>query len=409
MRSWRCLFGAAVLMALASLAGCGHDAESPAAPDPTPAEADQVAAALSFRQISVGWGSDHGHVCGVATDDRAYCWGLNQTGQLGLGSNLGPEACGLLPCSRRPALVHGGLRFSMVSAGGGHTCGITTDHRAWCWGLNDLGQLGDGTRQMRLLPVRVLIDRRFRFITAGAGHTCAITDVDVAFCWGGNYEGELGAGSLAPAHELPVRVAGGLRWRNLSAGSTHSCGTTTSERAYCWGFNSAGKLGDGSPSVTSRLVPSAVAGNHAFRQISAGFTHTCAITTDDRAWCWGEQAVGDGTYKTRSTPVLVYGDRRYRQVSAGFFNSCAVTRVGLGFCWGSNGYPGVFGNGTIGPSSKPVAIGGSHTWLQVRTQYQVTCGVADDHHAWCWGSNTAGQLGNGSRTDSSVPVAVGSP
>ncbi|HEY7613055.1 MAG TPA: hypothetical protein VH764_08665, partial [Gemmatimonadales bacterium] len=217
---------------LAAALGCGDDAQPPSAPDLDATPAVETAAQLSFRQISAGGGSSGDlHTCGVTTDDRAYCWGANLWGQLGVGSNSGPDDCGN-PCSKRPVAVQGGLRFRHVSAGDRFTCGITTDDRAYCWGRNVEGQLGDGTETIRFRPVPVAGGRRFRQVRAGASHTCAITPADVAFCWG---SGALGDGAIAQ-HSTPVRVAGGLRWRLLSV-DLHTCGVTTDDRAYCWGVN----------------------------------------------------------------------------------------------------------------------------------------------------------------------------
>ena len=405
----------APMLALAVLA-CREDGESPTGPARSPAAEASLAGELSFRQVSVGHGRDfgHGHVCGVTTDSRAYCWGVNQAGQLGVGTTTGPQDCGH-PCSTRPVQVHGGRRFLQVSAGGNFTCGITTDHRAFCWGENDQGQLGDGTQETRLTPAPIAITRRFRHVTAGQDHACAITDFDVAFCWGENSSNTLGDGT-ATRRLSPVRVAGGLQWRDLSAAHTHTCGVTTANLAYCWGSNSGRKLGDGSASVTNRSAPSPVAGSLPFRHIVAGYNHTCAVTTEHAAYCWGENGfgqLGDGTFGGESssspTPTPVFGTRRYDQLSAGTSHTCGVTRAGRGFCWGFNGIAGQLGNGTTTISNRPSAIAGNLLWVQVSAQYQVGCGVTEDHRAHCWGDNGTGQLGNGTQVPSRVPVAVAAP
>lgn len=268
--------------------GCREDAQSPTTPDTAPAITAAVATAqLSFRQVSAGSGlSGDVHACGVTTDDRAYCWGSNRWGQLGIGTSTGPEDCGN-PCSTRPVMVLGGLHFRHVSVGDRFTCGITTDDRAYCWGRNVEGQLGDGTRTLRLKPVPVAGTRLFRQVRAGHNHTCAITSFDVAYCWGWNGDGELGDGTTTQ-RLTPAVVAGGLRWRELSGEYVHTCGVTTANRAYCWGLNNSGALGDGT--TTRRLRPAAVAGGLPFRQIDAGYAHSCGVTTADQAYCWERPA-----------------------------------------------------------------------------------------------------------------------
>ena len=393
---------APVLLVFAS--GCSDD--SPTSPEQPPSHAlgSQAAAeALSFRQVSAG--SDH--ACGVTSDGLAYCWGYNFSGQLGDGTSDGPERCGVWPCSTRPIAVAGGLHFRHVSAGGAHTCGVTTDERAYCWGYNGNGELGDGTTAAHLTPAAVAGGRRFRQVRAGANHTCAITPFDVAFCWGANFAGQGGNGTLTD-QPVPVRVVGGLRWRQLSGGAGFSCGVTTDDRAYCWGNNGNGQIGDGtSGQVVPR--PAAVAGGLRFRQIDAGGSHTCGVTTADRAYCWGyggQGQLGDGTTPgTRRRPVPVAGTRRFDHVNAGLFHTCGVTLAGRGFCWGDNA-AGQLGDGTTANRLTPVPVAGGLALAQVTAGQHFTCGAIVEDRIFCWGDNTYGQLGDGSTTGSPTPVAV---
>ena len=279
--------------------GCGPDATDPTAP---PAAQPELAAAatapLLFIQVSLGFA----HTCGVTTDHRAYCWGGNQRGQLGNGTTTNWEV------QTTPVAVAGGLQFRHVSAGYDHTCGLTLDGLAYCWGLNMWGQLGDGTLggdNWRTAPVAVRGRRTFRQVRAGWSHTCAITPEDVAFCWGGNEAGQLGDGTRVDAgRAIPVRVQGGLAWEQLSGGANYTCGVTKGQRLYCWGSNQYGQLGDAS--TVSRLTPRAVSGGRSFRQVDAGgLGHVCAVSTDDLAYCWGLNfagALGDGTKSQRLTP-----------------------------------------------------------------------------------------------------------
>jgi alpha-tubulin suppressor-like RCC1 family protein len=393
--------------------GCAEDAESPTGPGASAHEAASVVAtaqALLFRQVSAGGGpAQPGHSCGVTTDDRAYCWGNNEYGQLGNGTNSGPEDCNGWPCSIRPVAVLGGLRFREVSAGGLSSCGVTTDNRAYCWGRNAEGQLGDGTQTMRLTPVAVAGGRRFRQVRVGNNHACAITLLDVAFCWGYNATGQLGDGT-STERITPVRVAGGHLWRQLSAAAGYTCGVTTGNRPYCWGGNSSGQLGDGT--TIRRLNPVAVSGGLLFSQIDAGFRHTCAVrTTDDRAYCWGlnqDGALGDGTTTRRLRPVAVSGTRRFDHLNAGGNHTCGVTLAGRGFCWGVN-LGGQLGDGTTTRRLKPTPLGVDLPLDEVSAAYGSSCGVAADQRAYCWGTNYAGQLGDGTNTPRHLPVPVAAP
>lgn len=385
---------------------CGTDTPSPTGPEsaPPPALATTAAAPLSFLQVSAG----QQHVCGVATDGRAWCWGYAGTGQLGTG-NTGVELCGDWPCSKRPVAVLGGLRFRHVSAGWDFTCGVTTSSRLYCWGANEVGQLGTATpSRMSTTPVLVAGNRLYRQVRAGASSACAITIARDAFCWGANDRGQLGNGSTVGSR-VPVRLGGGaLHWVRLTIGFEHACGITTDDRARCWGVNTAGELGDGTTS--DRLTPRAVAGGFRFGHIAAAPVHTCAVTTTGRGYCWGSgMALGDGTGPTQHlTPVALEGNRTFANVSAGSNNSCGVTVAGGGFCWGINA--GTLGDGGTANAIKPTLLAGDVSFVDISVGgASFSCGLATDAHAWCWGQNLFGNLGDGTEILRSVPTPVVAP
>jgi alpha-tubulin suppressor-like RCC1 family protein len=382
------------LAILVGVLGCRDDTQSPTAPEPGPTLATTAAHALSFSQVSVG----AGHTCAVTTDSRAYCWG---GGGLGDGNTTGHLT---------PVAVAGGLRFLEVSAGVNHNCGVTTDYRAFCWGDNTSGQLGTGTitQTPSLVPVAVAGGRRFRQVSAGNERTCAVNRYDVAFCWGGGF--------ATP----PAKVPGGLKFRRVSVGYSHTCGATTDDRAYCWGDNSLGQLGDGTHTDPPQLV--AVVGGLRFRQVRVGngrvagfgepeptpdYAVSCGVTTDDRAYCWGDGALGDGNVLNHSyTPVAVAGGRHFRGVTLGAFHTCAVNPFDVAFCWGRNT------NGQLGTGGAdtgvPVRVAGGLRFSGVSASGIGfhTCGVTTDHRIYCWGNNASGQLGDGTTTQRSTPVAV---
>jgi alpha-tubulin suppressor-like RCC1 family protein len=160
--------------------GCREDAESPTAPEVTPA-LSTASAPLSFLSISSG----SYHTCGVAVNNRAYCWGNNQEGQLGDGTTTDRS---------RPVAVARDISFLQVSAGYNHTCGVSTNNRVYCWGLNDFGQLG-ATNFRYSKPALVSGGFHFSQVNTGGRHTCAVTPVNLAYCWGDNSSGQLGDGT----------------------------------------------------------------------------------------------------------------------------------------------------------------------------------------------------------------------
>jgi alpha-tubulin suppressor-like RCC1 family protein len=370
-------------LAVAAL-GCREDAESPTAPEPGPALATTSAAAPSFRMVSAG----SFRSCGVTTDNRVYCWGTTN------------------------GFVGGTLRFRLVSVGGDHICGVTTGDLAYCWGANFQGQLGDGTTTSRTTPVAVLGGHRFSAVRAGGFHTCGVTLSNQAYCWGRNNEGQVGDGSDLNRRQRPVRVAGGLSFRQVIAGVAHTCGVTTGNKGYCWGYAAQGQIGDGKL-VEQRRSPRAVVGGLSFRQIAAGGAHSCGVTQDDRAYCWGNNfdgRIGDGTNTTRLRPVAVAGGLRFSRVSPGQVHTCAVTTADRAYCWGNN-TAGQLGDGTTTHRSVPVAVTGGLQFDLVSAgsgsgENSHTCGVTTGDKAYCWGWNMFGQLGDGTTNDSSTPVAV---
>jgi alpha-tubulin suppressor-like RCC1 family protein len=345
----------ALALVVAAL-GCREDATSPTSPkEPAaPALATTAAQALSFRQLSAG----EDHTCGVTTDSVAYCWGRNEFGQFGNGTITAGHLT--------PLRVGGTLRFRQVSAAVFHTCGVSPANRAFCWGHNGTGRIGDGTTTQRLTPVQVVGGLRFLQVSASSGHTCGVTTDNVAYCWGDNDLGQLGVGTTNNRLK-PVRVAGGLRFLQVRAAEAHTCGLTLGHRVFCWGNNDQGQLGDGT--TTQRLMPVRVVGGLQFDQVSAGgslrgggFGFTCGVIPGNRTFCWGANdfgQLGDGTTAHRLTPGVVAGGRRFRQVSAGTGHTCAITPFDVAFCWGLNQF-GQLGDGTRNTRLTPVRVAGAN-------------------------------------------------
>jgi alpha-tubulin suppressor-like RCC1 family protein len=387
------------LSLLAASLGCREDAQSPTSPGAEPAFG-AATTLLSFHQVSAGWQ----HSCGITTtDNRAYCWGNNSEGELGDGEAVGG------PSTARPTpqLVLGGLQFRQVSAGSFATCGVSTDFRAYCWGTNGRGELGDGTLTSRATPVPVVGGLHFRQIETNFQHTCGVSyPENRAYCWGDNSDGQLGDGTRVN-RLAPVAVARALPFRQVSAGYYHTCGVTTDNRAFCWGLNQYGQVGDSS-SVFRRLQPSRVARTRQFLQIDAGTYHTCAVTTDDRAFCWGNGRagqVGNGKAYLSFWPKAVAGGLSIARVSAGYDHSCGETTSNRLYCWGAN-YNGQLGDGTTVQRLTPVAVAGGLAFSQASAGVAHTCGRTPGAVAYCWGRNFLGELGNGTTTPSSTPVAV---
>ncbi len=203
-----------------------------------------VAGGLTFSQLAAGLY----HTCGIATGGAAYCWGWNDQGRLGDGNPTSYELS--------PVAVAGGLSFSSITVGWSHSCGLTADGSAYCWGVNNDGQLGDGTTTDRLQPTAVVSGVFFQSINAQESRTCGVTASGEAYCWGDNYDDRLGTQTGANPQTSPALVVGDLVFTSVVSGGQYSCGLVESGAAYCWGINFRGALGNGSETDTQ--IPAAV-------------------------------------------------------------------------------------------------------------------------------------------------------
>jgi hypothetical protein len=354
------------------------------------------AATASQRFTTVSVGMFRG--CGLTDQGRAYCWGQNDVGQLGDGTVENSVGNG-------PQAVIGGLKFTSISARYTVTCALTARGRAYCWGANGVGQLGDGTtdNSNENGPQAVIGGHKFTSISAGASHACGLTAQGRAYCWGNNYQGALGDGTTANSDRNgPQAVIGGLRFASISAGLSRTCGITIQGRAYCWGSNSDGAFGNGTNISSLESGPQAVIGGLRFASISTGAFHTCALTDRGKAYCWGsngEGTLGDGSSPNRSanSPQAVIGGLKFSSISTGFTRTCGITVRGDAYCWGNNG-TGQLGDGTGNGSNSlgPRAVIGGLKFASISAGWKHVCGSTTQGRAYCWGLDAGtGALGGG--------------
>lgn len=322
----------------------------------------QIASDVAMVSVSAG----EAHTCSIDPAGEAFCWGSNGLGQL---------ASPVLPClffagcSDVPIKVTGGLKFTWIAPGQLHTCALTPEGEAFCWGVNRSGELGVGAAGPDLClgtvcnatPAAVVGGLVFTSITAGSAHTCALAADSMAYCWGFNQVGQLGIGSAvadecgitrSPCSNVPLAVSGGLKFSALEAGGLSTCGITNDGRTMCWGNDG---LRDSSEVVS---VPVEVAGGVAFTSLSVGSGWACGINSASDVYCWGTSpaTLGDGTTRNQSaTPVLVAGQLKFASVSVGLPHACGVTTGSAAYCWGDNA-SGALGWGGIGIATVPVMV-----------------------------------------------------
>jgi alpha-tubulin suppressor-like RCC1 family protein len=320
------------------------------------------------------------HTCALTADGVAYCWGDN-SGQLGTGDT-----------ERRfvPTRVQTETRFSSISTLWGHTCAVSQDAEVFCWGPNEDGQVGDGSTVRRTVPTRVSLPGPALSVSAGAWSTCALLADRRAYCWGWNDEGALGIGVNDGSHASPLQVMGNHEWAKIQAGWLYACGLTAAGEAYCWGNNRGGATGVGVMEGVT-YTPTAVVGGHRFADLvaggGAGGGATCGVTTDGRILCWGRHHQWDGgwdNYSFVSEPKPVIGEPELVEVTLGPFTMCGFTANRKVYCVGRT------------PAHTPLepdlrvaslALGAVHT-----------CLITTDGETFCWGTNDRGQVGSGGGT-----------
>jgi alpha-tubulin suppressor-like RCC1 family protein len=287
---------------------------------------------------------------------------------------------------------------AVVTAGGFTTCALETGGTVKCWGLAQ--QTGTGAASDVAAPTQVNGALVATSVVSGATHNCALTAQRKVWCWGINALVDTSGGTVTAPN--PTQLPSDLEWTQVSPGASHNCGVTLLEDAYCWGFNegaNAGQLGDGT--ATTRFVPTAVAGGFKFSQVAAGANHTCGLS-NGTVLCWGQNGsgqLGDGSVQARTSPTVVSGGHTFVSIGSGAGLSCGLTPPpdGKVYCWGAIGgtshvipttYTGV-------PALTSLSVGGNHA-----------CALTGDATAYCWGSNTHGQLGDSSQTNRSSPTKV---
>ena len=302
-----------------------------------------VSGGRQFASLAVG----ANFACALTAAGTTYCWGGNEYGQL--GDSTDANACSEIGGFGRaaPVAVLGGKTFTSVYAGGFHVCALDADGRAFCWGWNGFGQLAvgpyEGAGAHRSAPAPAADSIRFLSLGLGALHTCGISTDSITYCWGFNDRAQSGIDSISPdrcgggsvCSTRPIAIDSRFRFIAVTAGRAHSCGLTSGGVAYCWGNRSP--------------IPIAVTGP-TFVRITAGTHHTCGLTALGAAYCWGENdfgQLGDGTSLTdRPDPVAVATALKFVWLDAGFTHTCGVSDDGWAYCWGRN-LKGEIGNGTM--------------------------------------------------------------
>ncbi len=293
----------------------------------------------------------------------------------------------------------------MLSRGDNNSaCGLRSNGRAYCWGLNDTGQLGDGTTTDRDTPTEISGGHTdWTFVNVDQYIGCGIRNSGRAYCWGTDTDGVLGNGAAGDSY-TPTEVSGGYSdWIAIQPSHDGTCGLRSTGQIYCWGYNNGGALGDGT--TTDRDVPT---------EISGGFTNWSYVHATSSTMRFGLRDTGEvyiwGDWTGIDDPRELHdetgspGFNDWEYITSGTENFCGIRTGGTLYCLGENGN-GAVGNGTSAPAfvgAETLVPGGITDWVAAATSSAHSCAVRANGDLYCWGTNSNGSFGNGSTSGAIV-------
>ena len=409
--------GATMIVSLAMAVLAASASPANAAP-PLPSDTDSVSVTLP----SLAAGDEFS--CALSPSGVARCWGSNAYGQLGLDSVVGQcrmmFGIGTGPCQLMPKQAVDTMAFRTLSVGRDHVCGLDHAGVAYCWGGNVVGQLGadpptkcagavvrGATNPIPCSPHPVRVDwpERFSAIAAAEYFTCALTAGDGhPVCWGSAKGNRVGTGNRFDRHPTPHAIPTTEHFVSIVAGNRSACAISTQQELFCWG-------GDVADVPTHLPAPTKVA------EVSLGSGSTCLLGVDARIYCWGTNAAGQlgvgtktGTLTNARQPVTT--DQRFRSVVSGFIAACGVTISGDLYCWGDGHVVGTAAMDACWHVDENAPCATQPTRMPVRDVVAMTmglthaCAVTRSAAVYCWGSNSAGEFGDGTTVSSVDPKLI---
>ncbi|BDR53795.1 hypothetical protein KIM372_17020 [Bombiscardovia nodaiensis] len=392
----------------------GHSKAVVTAPDPPKG--------IRYTQVSTGWF----HSVAIGSDGNTYAWGQNSVGQLGNEDSANAS-------QSQPVRVHApaGVHFLSISAGYWHTLAIGSDGKAYAWGFNGGGRLGVGDTANKTKPTPLNTDNlpagaRFTCVSGGGWHSSAIDSNGTAYAWGANDYYQVGVNDtidrLIPTPVATSTIPTGTRFTQVSAGYRYTLVLDTTGKIYGWGSNDNGQLGtgnlaDGRTPVASKIdhLPAGTT----FAQISAGGYHSLAIDTTGKAYSWGNNHEGElsqpGTVTVTNITAInssnITPGTRINQVQAGAYYSMFLDSNGRAYSCGYNDY-GQLGSNDLTQRSLATAINTDNITvntriIQITGNYYHSLAINNQYTTYAWGNNADGEIGNGTTTQQLKATPVG--
>lgn len=336
---------------------------------------------------------------GIQTDGTLWAWGLNNYGQIGNGSTEYEQ--------NTPLQVGIDNNWNKISIEGSHVLALKTNGTLWAWGSNSFGQLGDGTNVNKNVPIQIGTDNNWIDISAGSYFSIALKSNGTLWSWGGNYGGELGDGTYN-SRIIPTQIGTDTNWVSINCGSFHCIAFKSDGTIWTWGTNSYGQLGNGITSNTVN-IPTYFGLQSDWLKLALGAFHTLGIKTNGTLWAWGSNIEGQLGYENtqffNNTPFQVGTSTNWLNVDAGEHHSVATMNNQTLWAWGKNSN-GQFGNGTNTNTNYPIQINSDVDWsslLSLGSNHSTN--FKTNNTLWLWGASA---LGNGT-TYSNIPITIDCP
>ena len=363
---------------------------------------------IRYLQVSAGYQN----TCALSTTNDVWCWGSNQAESVPQGDVQ--NAVGFTPT---PSKIPNLTNVLSIASGNDFTCFLMSDESVECMGANAYGQIGNDSTSPSSSPTPVFGISSAVQISAGADSACAVLASGEVACWGSNVYGELGNSQILGNNGIstgaysstPVLVSGITNAIQVSVGGSQdgaqegACATLASGSVECWG--GPGYLGDGLSGYSSSPVLVNDISNATF--VSEGGDHTCALLSDGTVSCWGEHGYGLNSHEIALSPFPVTGLSKVTEISSGDNHTCAIAMGALS-CWGSNN-AGQFGDGTTNNSDLPISASVQSQVIQVSAGNSDTCVLLVSQSLSCWGLNDSGDTESTSSDTLSPPTTPNPP
>ena len=365
----------------------------------------------------------------VSTTGLVYMWGYNGSGQL--GNNSVTDSKTPVQISTFGSIVS--KTIASITCGQSHTIGLDTTGVIHAWGYNGYGQLGNNSTTNSLIPVQIstfgsIVSKAIKSIACGRFHTIGLDTLGAVHSWGYNTQGQLGNNNSPNQSQVPVTIStyGSIASKtvtSIACGDYHTIGLDSTGAVHAWGYNNAGQLGNNNIGTDSP-IPLQISTfgslvSKTITSISCGQSHTVALDTTGVIHAWGNNASGqlgnniDTSQSQIPVNISTFGSlvsKTVTSIACGQSHTVALDSTGVVHAWGFNTWGGL-GNNSTNSAQIPMLIS-TFGSLVSKTVTSITCGqyhtlaldTAGAIHTW--GYNGEGQLGNGSLTNSLIPILV---